>query len=190
MASIQQSYLELCRSSTHVSAVEVSTVPGLAQIEPYARRVLAEMAETHQWSTGDLDEAVAWRLRRQEILYDTTKRFDILMTEPVLRWSYCPPDTMVAQMDRLLSLQALRNVRVGIVPMTTPTPVIVEHSFSAIDGLVIVETSATEYQHQGDAEAVAYLNRMARYWEVAVEDEEARALILSAQAQHRAATDD
>ena len=189
MADIQESLLELYRSTTHTTTVEISTVPGLFQIEDYARRILTDLATTHLGhdpDPADIDQAVRARLRRQEMLYDADKQFDVLITEPVLRWAYAPPSVMAAQMDRLLTAQSLSNVRFGIVPLASATPIIIENSFHVFDELVIVETSAAEYQHQADDEAAAFLSRLDRYWPSAVEGNEARALIVAASDRHRA----
>jgi hypothetical protein len=87
---------------------------------------------------------------------------------------------MAAQIDRLLTAQSLSNVRFGIVPQAGLMPVVIEHSFHIFDELVIVETAASEYHHQADVEAAALLDRLDRYWAIAVEGEEARALVLTA----------
>lgn len=189
MAAVQADYLDLYESTLRASTVEITTVPGIVQIEDYARCVLTQMMTAHLGrdpDPDDIDRAVIARLKRQELLYDTSKQFDILITEPVLHWQYAPPDVMVAQMDRLLTAEALSNVRLGIVPQTAhPAPVVIEHSFHVFDDLVIVETAASEYYHQADDEAAALLDRLDLYWQSAVEGEHARSRIIAAADQHR-----
>jgi hypothetical protein len=181
LSTVQEWVLELYRSSRRVTSVEVSTIPGLAQIEGYARRVLAEMAANHQldWDDDDLALAVSARLRRQELLYDPSRSFGLLITEPVLGWAYCDPHIMAAQIDRLVTLSTMANVRLGVIPQTSPAPTIVQHSFSVFDDLVIVETGAAEYHHHGDTPAAAYLDLLDRYWAAAVEGTAARDLLLT-----------
>ncbi|MFF5176622.1 Scr1 family TA system antitoxin-like transcriptional regulator [Micromonospora sp. NPDC000316] len=79
---------------------ETVYVPGLLQTADYARRILTEMVELHNLDIADVDAAVASRMQRQHLLYDTSKRFEFLLAEPVLRWLLCPAEVMRGQLDR------------------------------------------------------------------------------------------
>lgn len=74
------------RDATTITMVELFLVPGLVQIEPYARTVFELAAELHG-TPADTDDAVRERIRRQDVLYDSTKSVTVLMSEFALRSS-------------------------------------------------------------------------------------------------------
>ncbi|MCA1672296.1 MAG: DUF5753 domain-containing protein, partial [Actinobacteria bacterium] len=51
-----------------------------------------------------MDDAVAARMQRQQVLYRTGKRFHFLIAESALRTRLCPPEVMIGQLDRLVAL--------------------------------------------------------------------------------------
>ena len=74
-------------------AFELAVVPGLLQIEDYARAMLA----------GD-ESAVAHRLKRQEILRgDTPPMFHVVLDEAVLHQMRGGKEVMHAQLERLIA---------------------------------------------------------------------------------------
>ena len=96
---------------------------------------------------NDVDEAVAIRMRRQELLYRPGKSFHLVVTEAVLRsGAAAPNEVMTAQLDRLVAATALGpNVKFGVVSFEAEWPVFLDHGFWIIDDdLVIVETLAAE----------------------------------------------
>lgn len=127
-------------------------VPGLFQTPEYARGLLEQSGRV--WTQGaGVDEAVAARMRRQEILYDSTKKFRIVLTEAVLLYAICSPEGMLAQIDRLMSLSMLSNVRLGIIPFERRTSLAPEHSFWVYDDqLVLVETVSAQLNLQQQQE--------------------------------------
>jgi hypothetical protein len=94
---------------------------------------------------NDINEAVAARVKRQEILYRPDKRFHFVITEAALRYRLCPPEVMLGQLDRLVSLAALPNVKLGIVGFETTYVVAPAHGFWLLDDdRVMVETFSAE----------------------------------------------
>ena len=125
-------------------AFESTFIPGLLQTAEYARARFAQSIRVLK-VPNDIDEAVRVRLQRQEILYRPDKRFHFLLTEAVLRYRLCPVEVMLAQLDRLVALSAMRNVRLGIIPFETAYSVAPAHGFWLLDeDLVIVETFSAE----------------------------------------------
>lgn len=113
------------------------------------------MAETAAiWGTTDLDAAVEARMRRQDVLYDTGKTFEFVITEAALRLLPCPPQVMLGQFDRLLSLD-LENVTLGIIPMGIELSMPAVNSFLMLDNAVIVESYGSEDQG-GEEESAIY----------------------------------
>ncbi|MFB9427812.1 DUF397 domain-containing protein [Streptoalloteichus tenebrarius] len=116
------------RFASTIRAFELVIVPGLVQIAEYTRHVFVSLAKFHQ-TPRDTDEAVRIRLERQRALYDSAKRIELLMCESAVRYFVCPPDVMVAQIDRLLALLSLPTVRLGIIPLDTRLPTVPINGF-------------------------------------------------------------
>ncbi|MFG2759490.1 helix-turn-helix domain-containing protein [Streptomyces wuyuanensis] len=108
--------------STLLRAWEGAMVVGLLQTGDYARAVFTRYAELHQ-SPRDVDDAVRARLRRQEILYQPGRTFEIVMWEAALHARVCPPAVLAAQLDRLAGVIGLDTVRLGIVPLGAPVAI-------------------------------------------------------------------
>jgi hypothetical protein len=123
-------------------------VPGLFQTPDYARGVLERASRV--WTQGKgVDEAVAARMQRQGILYDTSKKFHIVLTEAVLLYTVCSPAAMLGQIDRLMTVSMLPNVRLGIIPFDKPYTILPEHAFWVYDDeLVLVDTATASLNLQ------------------------------------------
>ena len=179
-AAIQSGYNDLFRDAAMVRSFAISTVPGPLQTAGYARTRLTGGVILHGAAPEELDDAVAARMRRQQYLYDLTKRFEFLLAEPVLRWLVDPPDVMLGQLDRLLAVvSGMQNIRFGILPLEQPLSLSPQNSFLLVDDVAYVETFIGETVHRGE-EAAAYHRVMDRLWANAVTDEEARRLIMRA----------
>jgi hypothetical protein len=126
----------------------------------------------------DVDGAVRVRLQRQEILYRPDKRFHFLLTEAVLRYRLCPVEVMLAQLDRLVALSAMRNVRLGVIPFEAPYAVAPAHGFWLLDeDLVIVETFSAELNLAQPPEIALYSTIFDRLAAIASYGRDARAVI-------------
>jgi transcriptional regulator with XRE-family HTH domain len=158
-------------------ALESTFIPGLLQTAEYARARFAQSIRVLK-VPNDVDEAVRVRLQRQEILYQSDKRFHFLLTEAVLRYRLCPVEVMLAQLDRLVALSAMRNVRLGIIPFETPYSVAPAHGFWLLDeDLVIVETFSAELHLAQPPEIALYSAIFDRLAATASYSRDARAVI-------------
>ncbi len=136
----QQQHIEWDQKTQFFRAFEATVIPGLLQTAEYARYRFAEGIRRLSLP-NDIDEAVAHRLQRQEILYQPTKRFHFVLTEAALRFRLCPPAAMLGQLDRLVSFSQLPNVRLGVIPFTTQYATSPWHGFMIYDfERVLVET--------------------------------------------------
>jgi transcriptional regulator with XRE-family HTH domain len=108
-------YLSLEQAAVHIRAYEAQFVPGLLQTEEYARALLGS-GDPHA-SAEDVDRRVALRLERQRVI--TRERPPLLwavMDETVLHWPVGGPRVMRAQIDHLLEIGGLPNVRLQLMP--------------------------------------------------------------------------
>ncbi len=125
-------------------AFEPTFIPGLLQTAEYARARFAQSITVFR-VRNDINEAVLARVRRQEMLYQADKRFHFVLTEAALRYRLCPPEVMLGQLDRLISLSALPNVRLGIIDFDTAYVIAPAHGFWLLDqSRVMVETFSAE----------------------------------------------
>jgi hypothetical protein len=156
-------------------------VPGLLQTAGYARHVLALANVTGQRDTA---EAVAARMERQVVLYDSAKRFDYVLPEAALHVRPADdPAMMRAQADRLLSLDTLSNVSIAVLPFAVPLPAL-PGSFAVYEipgePLVVIETLTDELVFADQRTLTVYRETFARLREASVSGPDAHALIRAA----------
>ena len=182
---VQDGYNQLVSESRLIRHFETVYVPGLLQTPDYARRILTEMVDLHNLDIVDVNAAVATRMQRQQLLYDSSKQFEFLIAEPVLRWLLCPPDVMRGQLDRLQTVVGIPNIRFGILPLGVPLITTPQNSFQLYDDVAMVETFVGETTHRDD-EAAAYARVIERLWDEALTGENARRLLIRAAQDLRA----
>jgi transcriptional regulator with XRE-family HTH domain len=144
MRSLQDKTTQLDEKIRLFRVFEPATIPGLLQTAEYARARFAEGIALFK-VPNDVDVAVRARMQRQELLYRADKRFHFVLTEAALRYRRCSVEVMLAQLDRLVALSALRNVRLGIIGFDTQYVVGPWHGFWLRDNdQVRVETFSAE----------------------------------------------
>jgi hypothetical protein len=130
--------------TTLYRSFEPAVVPGLLQTAEYARALFSRAIRVHQ-VPNDVNDAVAKRMQRQEMLYRPDKQFHFIITEATLRYRLCPVDVLLGQLDRLVSLTSLRNMKLGVIGYETQYVVDPRHGFMIYNSdLVRVETYSAE----------------------------------------------
>jgi transcriptional regulator with XRE-family HTH domain len=100
-------WIEIEERATQLLSFQPSLVPGLLQIESYARAVLSS------------EEEVAARLERQQILDDDNPPMLVaLLDESVLRRKIGDADVMYAQLMHLAEMAERHNVRLHVLPLS------------------------------------------------------------------------
>jgi len=180
MAGRQLEIAALEASATVIRNTQLM-VPGLLQTADYARHAL-ELANV----SGQLDvaAAVAARMRRQEILYDTSKQFEYVLPEGALRLRLADDPALIrAQADRLVSINTLPNIGISVLPFSVPVPAWPgPFALYEIPGepLVVIEYLSGEVVIGDDQEVSTYREAFARLQAAAVTGEEAHRLIRAA----------
>jgi len=152
-------------------------IPGLLQTAEYARHVFARLVTLHG-IPNDVEEGVRTRMRRQQVLYDPSKRFRFLLTEAALRYRICPPSVHRGQLDRLLAAAGMDTITLAIIPFTATLPVVPSHAFTMFDDtLVLVETIGAELVFKATEEKTLYADVFERLWQVGVQNHHAATLI-------------
>ncbi|MEV6777852.1 helix-turn-helix domain-containing protein [Streptomyces syringium] len=155
-------------SSTHMRYFLLSMVTGLLATPEYVRASLAH-------SPADISKAVAGKLARQTVLYDSSKKFSFILTEQAVRWPVVGALALAEQMDRLSSLTYLPNVRIGVIPVGTSTPTTPLNTFTIYDmSLTTVETTTGSLVLRDSRDIHSYLEAFAGYEQCALFGEQAR----------------
>ncbi|MEU1277744.1 helix-turn-helix transcriptional regulator [Streptomyces sp. NPDC005805] len=117
--AVQDVHLSAHSDATVFRGWEASMIFGILQTPDYARSIFTRYAEL-QRSPRDTEEAVRSRMKRQEALYDSSKRFHLVLWEAALHALICPPSVLAAQLDRLAGVIGLDTVDLGILPFSAP----------------------------------------------------------------------
>jgi len=137
---------------------EATVIPGMLQTPEYARARFAEGIRRLKLP-NHINEAVAMRVQRQEILYRPDKRFHFVLTEAALRLRLCPPAVMLGQCDRLVSLSQLPNVKLGVIGFETQCATSPWHGFWLYDDeRVLIETYSASLDLRQPQELELYGN--------------------------------
>jgi len=156
------------RASTEFRYFLLSMVTGLLATPEYVRASLAR-------NPGDNSKAIAKKLERQSVLYDTSKRFTFILTEQAVRWPFLPASAMAVQVDRLISISLLPNIRLGVIPLEGHLPTAPLNTFTVYDSrIATVETQTGAMVFRDHRDISAYLEEFTVYERCALFGEEGR----------------
>ncbi|WP_405645384.1 helix-turn-helix domain-containing protein [Streptomyces uncialis] len=163
---------------THVLTIwESVLIPGMLQTADYARHVLTRHAALMQ-SPRDTEDAVRARIRRQEGLYEPSRRYRILMWEGAMHALVCPAPVMAAQLDRLAAVTGLDTLELGIVPFTASLKIHPGNGFWIYDERRVVVEDWHAEMWLDDAHSMAlYLRTWKTLQESAVYGSDAQSVI-------------
>lgn len=155
-------------------------VPGLFQTPEYATARLAE-GMAFLGLTGDVDETVAIRMQRQQVLYTGDHRFHAVICQAALTAGVADTAVSLGQLDRLLTVSSLTRVRLGIIPTADRHGYAPMNAFAIHDRrLVTIETVSAELKLTQVREVALYERAFNAYAGSAVYGDAARALIVAA----------
>jgi transcriptional regulator with XRE-family HTH domain len=154
-----------------------TVISGLIQTPEYARARFAQVVMVHR-VPNDINEAVKARMQRQEMLYRPDKRFHFILTEAALRYRLVSVDIMIGQLDRLMAISSMRNVKLGIIDFKTQYVIDPRHNFWVLgNDLVQVETYSAELNLRQPQEIELYSRVFEQHAAVASYGSAARAII-------------
>ncbi len=130
---LQESTGDLYRQTKTFRVYVSDVIPGFLQTAGYASALLSSIAD-FRGTPDDVSEAVAARIRRNEVLSKGGRRFSFVLEESVLRYRLCSAETMAAQLGHLLGVMDRQNVAVGIVPFSEQRAVWPMPTFTIFDG--------------------------------------------------------
>jgi len=173
---VQQQLYEDSLKTRLFRVYEVTVIPALLQTPGYARARL--IAAARRFVANDVDDAVQARMQRQEVLYRHDKQFHFVISEAALRLRLCSVEDMLGQLDRLVSLSALPNVRLGVIAFETAYRSSAKHGFWLYDNdRVKVETISAALDLRQPQEIELYSAAFEELASVASYGRAARAII-------------
>ncbi|WP_331749868.1 helix-turn-helix transcriptional regulator (plasmid) [Streptomyces sp. NBC_01707] len=181
LRQLQDSYVQLYRSTGVFRVYSPSLVPGLVQTEGYANAVLSTNARLLD-IPDDGAEAAAARIERSQVIREPGHRCLLLVEESVLYFQLGTAESAAAQLGHLLSVGALPAVSLGIIPMATRERALwPQETFHVYDDtLVSVELLSAQVNITQPSEIELYLKAFEQLRSMAVYGADARALIVRA----------
>ncbi|WP_408639126.1 DUF5753 domain-containing protein [Nocardiopsis endophytica] len=117
-ASWARDFVALEREASEIRAYQLALVPGILQVEPYARALIQTGRPGD--TPAEIDEAVNARIRRQAVLeHERGPVFKAVVEEHVLRRPIGGGETMRRQLVHILDVAATPRVTVQVVPMSS-----------------------------------------------------------------------
>jgi transcriptional regulator with XRE-family HTH domain len=181
LRQLQDSYVQLFRSTSLFRIYSPTLVPGLLQTEGYSRALLSSNAHL-LGIPDDAEEAAAARVERSKVIHEPGHRFVLVVEEGVLHYQLGDQDTMAAQLGYLLTAGALPSVSLGIIPSSISQRALWPQELFHVydDSLVSVELLSAQVNITQPSEVALYLKAFEQLRGMAVYGGEARALILRA----------
>lgn len=159
---------------------EHNVIPGLFQTAAYTAAMLSFWIDFLE-VPNDLDAAVAARRERQRVLYQSGKRFEVVLEEQALRTWFGGADVQAGQLGRLLEVMSMPTVSLRIVPMMTQRSAVPSAGFWIFDGsLVALETPTASLEVTQPQEIELYARMFGHLQAAALAGPAARALVIKA----------
>ncbi|MFE2958094.1 helix-turn-helix domain-containing protein [Nocardia tengchongensis] len=170
----------IAQAAAQLRWYEPVLIPGLLQTPRYIEAVLRKMIKFYG-IPNDLDEGVAARVERQQILHQGNHRFSFVIAEQALQTTVGDDSVMVGQLEHLLGVMSLPRLVLGIVPERAALDGPSINGFVAYDNrLVLVETVSAELSINQPREIALYGKLFAQLAGQAAYGEAGRELIRKA----------
>lgn len=174
----QESVLPLWERTVNFRAYSSWLIPGPLQTRPYVEAILSAIRDRRSVQ-DDVEAAVQVRMDKQRHLSEGRHRFAVVLEESTLRHRIGGAPTMAGQLRHLLTVAALPNVSLGIVPLSADRSALwpVEDFWIFDDAQVNVELVSAFLTITQPTEIHAYSQVFTDLVELAVYGAEARGLI-------------
>ncbi len=145
-------------STTKIAEYQPGLFPGLVQTSSYARELLDTPLDSVMGISPAENEAlVGERIKRQDILYQPGRTIQVVVGEAALWATPGSTDTLLNQLDRLITFAELPSLELGVVPREMmPIPPL--SNFGVYDeDFVTVETLTGEQRIDEPVEVAVYV---------------------------------
>ena len=178
---LTQSFNAHWEQSSHVRVYAVSRIPGGLQTDEYVRTILRAV-RAKRGGVDDIEQAVALRMERQQLLFRGDKKFAYIIEENALRARFGTDEVLAAQLGHLLLLGSLPGVSLGIIPTNANRPFLwpSETFYAFDDDHVGVELLTGRVTVKQGWEVAEYLRAFSELSTIAAHGPPARKLISAA----------
>jgi transcriptional regulator with XRE-family HTH domain len=176
----QDSYYPLYEQTVRFRNYQTMFMPDLLATAGYTAAVLRQWAELMSLP-ADIEAAVESRMKRHELLYEGTRRFEVILEEQALRTDVGGSEVMAGQLDRLMTMATMPAVSLGVIPARAPRVAMMQTSFWIFDdSRVLVETPSALLAITQPAEISIYAQMFEQLQGTALYGRGARELIVRA----------
>jgi transcriptional regulator with XRE-family HTH domain len=160
------------RSSALIRAYQPNIILGILQTAAYAEVVFTSRNRTAPQTA----QGVASRLALQAALTEPDRDWVLIQTEGALDWCVRDAALMAEQIDHIIDVSWLPNVRIGLIIRRTPTTILAPHGFHLFDARAVQVGTKTAVALIDNAEDIAtYETLFSKLEQIAVFGDEARA---------------
>jgi transcriptional regulator with XRE-family HTH domain len=179
---MQQRIRRLEASASLLRSFQPCLIIGLLQTEAYAKLVFGVSTAGRA-----LDRAIETRMARQTELHLGQTRAVLIMTEGALRWQAGSTSVMLEQIEAITDATKSPDMRVGVIPYSTPVDVFPRHGFHLYDSDAVIIGTETGTATIIDNDDVAdYEKLFVRLESFAAFDEAARQVLARIADDYRA----
>jgi transcriptional regulator with XRE-family HTH domain len=176
--AVFRTFIGLEQAATHIDTLQTNMLPGLLQNADYARALLSGLRAPGEVNPSQIEEWVAIRGRRQEILSGASPpRLHAVVDEIALRRPLAPAHVMRGQIEFLLEIAQAPHVTIQIVPLEAGSHPGLDGRFSvlrfadqAVRDTVYIEGLIGELFLDKDSDVTRYLDTFRYVAEVAAGD--------------------
>ncbi len=180
----QHETVKLAQQTNLMRIYQPIMVPGILQTAEYAAAVLRKSIDFFH-IPDDLEQGVAKRLERQQVLYQGKRQFRIIMGEQALHTTVGDDNVMAGQLDRLIAVIGLPRVLVGIVPAAAELTMATTNFVMYDNRMVLVEAITAELTITQPREIAQYARIFDTLARLAVVGDAARAMMAAALQRRR-----
>jgi transcriptional regulator with XRE-family HTH domain len=176
-------YIGLEAEATSISNFDTGIVPGLLQVEDYARAIFA--AGDPPLDPGAMEQRVEARIKRQALLARADgPLFHYILDEAALRRTVGGPAVMRAQLARIVAVASLPRVTFQLIPLSVGAHpgldsnfVILAFNKAIVNDVVYVEGAVGNLYMEGAGELERYKRIFSRLQSIALDPEGSAAMV-------------
>ena len=183
-------YVGLEAEAVSISLYDTDLIPGLLQVEPYARAIFE--AGDPPLEPAAIRQRIEARMRRQALLTgDDGPLFHCIIDESALRRSIGGAATTRAQLARLIASASLPRVTIQVVPLAAGAHpglasnfTVLEFSKPMVNDVIYVEGAVGNIYLESAADLERYRRIFSRLRTIALDQEGSAALVAEILAAH------
>ncbi|MCU1611026.1 MAG: hypothetical protein JWM45_2942 [Pseudonocardiales bacterium] len=162
IAASQAQIGETEAEATIIREYQPSMIPSIVQTVAYAREMLtAPGGPVLVGATPDAVEAlIAERVKRQALLYERHRQVQIVLGQAALTVHFGSVDTLIGQLDRLVTVAGLPSVDLRVLPAGVPSPILPLGGFSIHDDETLWWETLTREMRSTDPEEITAHTRL------------------------------